>query len=150
MFGKVWQPEINSFVSCSILVKGMERTLYALPKIKGNKARGALSAEEEQVIEQSMILEFNNLRKNRFKNIPGFKCKMVAKKYSFEMPISHGEHKFLKIKYSAEHPPLASNLTGNTFECIFGANQSMLELFLLKRKIKGPMWLQIKGFEFSN
>lgn len=147
LFGKVWQPEANSFVSCSIMVKGMERTLFALPKMKNNKARGSLSAEEEKVQEQSMILEFNNLRKTRFKQIPGFKCKMVTKKYCFDLPVSHGEHKFLKIKYAADHPPLPPNFTGNTFECIFGANQSMLELFLLKRKIKGPCWLKIKGFE---
>lgn len=93
-----------------------------------------------------MIMEFNNLRKSRFKHIQGFKCKFVSRKYAFEMPISHGEHKFLKIKYPAENQPLPMNLTGNTFETIFGANQSMLELFLLKRKIKGPCWLKIKDF----
>ena len=48
-----------------------------------------------------MIMEFNDLRTNRFKNITGFKCKFVSRKYCFEMPISHGEHKFLKIKYPA-------------------------------------------------
>jgi len=69
LFGKVWQPEVKAFVSCSLQVKGMERTLFALPKIKNNKARGSLSEEEEKVQQQSMILEFNNLRKNRFKNI---------------------------------------------------------------------------------
>lgn len=69
LFGKVWQPEIQSFVSCTVVVKGMERTLFALPKIKNNKARGTLSEEEEKLIQQSMIIEFNNLRKNRFKNI---------------------------------------------------------------------------------
>jgi len=53
----------------------------------------------------------------------------------------------LKIKYPAENPPLPANLTGNTFETIFGANQSMLELFLLKRKIKGPCWLTIKNVQ---
>jgi len=42
-------------------------------------------------------------------------------------------------------PPLPSTLTGNTFECIFGASQSMLELFILKQKIKGPCWLTVKG-----
>jgi DNA polymerase alpha subunit A len=147
LFGKVWQPETKSFVSCTVTVKGMERTLFAVPKLKNNKARGTLSEEEEKVIQQSMIIEFNNLRKNRFKHIPGFKCKFVSRKYAFEMPISHGEHKILKIKYPAENAPLPSNLTGNTFECIFGANQSMLELFLLKRKIKGPCWLKIKNFE---
>lgn len=93
-----------------------------------------------------MIIEFNDLRKTRFKHISSFKCKFVSRKYCFEMPIAHGEHKFLKIKYPAENPPLPSNLTGNTFECIFGTNQSMLELFLLKRKIKGPCWLKIKNF----
>jgi DNA polymerase alpha subunit A len=61
------------------------------------------------------------------------------------MPIPHGEHKFLKIKYSATEPPLPSTLKGETFECIFGANQSMLELFILKRKIKGPCWLKVKN-----
>jgi len=147
LFGKVWQPEVKAYVSCSLQVKGMERTLFALPKMKNNKARGTLSEDEEKVQQQSMVLEFNNLRKNRFKSIPGFKCKFVSRKYCFEMPISHGEHKFLKIKYSAEHPPLPTNLTGNTFECLFGANQSMLELFLLKRKLKGPHWLKITGFQ---
>ena len=49
LFGKVWQPEMNAFVSCSIIVKGMERTLFALPKMKNNKARGSLSEEEEKV-----------------------------------------------------------------------------------------------------
>ena len=94
-----------------------------------------------------MMIEFNQLRQSRFKDIKGFKCKMVKRKYCFEMPIPHGEHKFLKIKYPADKngKPLPSNLTGNTFECIFGANQSMLELFILKRKIKGPCWITIKN-----
>jgi len=125
----------------------MERTIFALPKMKNNKARGSLSEEEEKVQQQSMILEFNQLRQSRFKNITNFKCKFVSRKYAFEMPISHGEHKFLKIKYPATQPPLPANLTGNTFECLFGANQSMLELFILKRRIKGPCWLTIKGVQ---
>lgn len=42
-------------------------------------------------------------------------------------------------------PSLPYGLTGNTFECLFGANQSLLELFILKRKIKGPCWLTLKA-----
>lgn len=122
LFGKVWQPEVNAFVSCALRVQGMERTIFALPKMKNNKARGSLSEEEEKVQQQSMILEFNQLRQSRFKSITNFKCKFVSRKYAFEMPISHGEHKFLKIKYPATQPPLPANLTGNTFECLFGAN----------------------------
>lgn len=92
-----------------------------------------------------MIVEFNTLRATQFKKITKFKCKFVSRKYCFEMPIPHGEHKFLKIKYPATEPPLPPTLKGNTFECIFGANQSMLELFILKRKIKGPCWLTIRN-----
>ena len=69
----------------------------------------------------------------------------MTRKYAFEMPISHGEHQFLKIKYDATCPPLPHNLSGNTFDCVFGANQSMLELFILKRKIKGPCWMTIRN-----
>jgi hypothetical protein len=46
----------------------------------------------------------------------------VKRKYAFEMPLSHGEHMFLKIKYDAAYPPLPSNLNGSTFETIFGVN----------------------------
>jgi len=60
------------------------------------------------------------------------------------MPLPHGEHRFLKIKYAATCPPLPPGLKGNTFETVFGCQQSMLELFILKRKIKGPCWLTIK------
>ena len=77
---------------------------------------------------------------------------MVSRKYCFDLPIAHGEQKFLKIKYPADKngKPLPANLTGNTFECLFGANQSMLELFILKRKIKGPCWMTIKNPKILN
>jgi DNA polymerase alpha subunit A len=83
------------------------------------------------------------MRKKRFPNITEWKCKGVTRKYCFETPLEHGEHRFLKIKYPATMPPLPQNLTGNTFDTIFGTNQSMLELFILKRKIKGPCWLTL-------
>lgn len=92
-----------------------------------------------------MYTELDDIRKKRFKDITMFKCKGVTRKYCFETPLEHGEHKFLKIKYPATMPPLPANLTGNTFEAIFGTNQSMLELFILKTKIKGPCWLTIKN-----
>lgn len=41
------------------------------------------------------------MKQNQFKKIRDFKCKFVSRKYAFEMPIPHGEHKFLKVKYSA-------------------------------------------------
>jgi DNA polymerase alpha subunit A len=122
LFGKVWQPETKSFVSCSLKVQGMERTIFVYPKVSSGSQRQTMSEEEETALKQSMIMEFNNMRANQFKRITKFKCKFVSRKYCFEMPIPHGEHKFLKIKYSATEPPLPATLKGDTFECIFGAN----------------------------
>lgn len=144
IFGKVFQPQVNQYVSCSIKVIGMQRVAYALPKLSG-KARGTLTKEEEQKLIRDVQLEFEDLRKKRFTGITKWRCKAVTRKYAFEMPIQHGEHLFLKIKYDATCPPLPVNLTGKTFDCVFGANQSMLELFILKRKIKGPCWVTLKN-----
>lgn len=144
LYGKVWQPEINNFVSCTLHVTGMERTLFALPKVKG-KARGTLSTEEENKLLTNVFTELEEIRKRRCKDITMWKCKGVTRKYCFEMPLPHGEHRLLKIKYPATMPPVPPGLTGNTFECVFGTHQSMLELFILKRKIKGPCWLTISN-----
>jgi len=124
----------------------MERICYVLPKVKG-KARNTLSEEEENKLIGNVYTEMEEKRKTRFKDITTWKCKGVSRKYSFEMPIPHGQHRFLKVKYPASMPPLPAQLTGNTFECVFGANQSMLELFILKRKLKGPCWVTINGFK---
>ena len=118
--------------------------MFALPKVKG-KARGTLTQEEQNKLLTNVYTELDDIRKKRFKDITMFKCKGVTRKYCFETPLEHGEHKLLKIKYPATMPPLPGNLTGNTFEHIFGANQSMLELFILKLKIKGPCWLTISN-----
>ena len=61
------------------------------------------------------------------------------------MPLERGKHQFLKIKYKALYPPLPDNLSGQTFKHIFGKKRSMLELFLIKRKIMGPCWLKINN-----
>ena len=121
----------------------MERCVYVLPKIKGNKARGTLTKEEEDKLLTNVFTELEEIRKRRMQQITKWKCKCVTRKYCFEMPLPHGEHRLLKIKYPATMPPMPNGLTGNTFEAMFGCQQSMLELFILKRKIRGPCWLTI-------
>jgi DNA polymerase alpha subunit A len=46
IFGKVFQKETNQYVSCALKVNGMQREIYALPKMKG-KQRGTMTKEEE-------------------------------------------------------------------------------------------------------
>ncbi|KAK4393287.1 DNA polymerase alpha catalytic subunit [Sesamum angolense] len=45
-----------------------------------------------------------------------------------------------------QDPSLPSDLKGNSFCALLGTHNSAMELFLIKRKIKGPSWLSISKF----
>jgi DNA polymerase alpha subunit A len=131
-FGKIYDPSVKSFVSISLVVKNIMRTLYIYPKISDLLA---------------VYKEFENLRSTKFSYIRDYMSKTEKKKYCFELPIPHGEHEVIKIKYQAEQGTIPSNLQGETFDYIFGKNSSLLEKILLSRKVKGPCWLKIRNFE---
>lgn len=65
IFGKVWQPQVNAYVSCTLQVTGMERNLFVLPKIVG-KARGTLTKAEEDVLMTNVFTELEEIRKRKF------------------------------------------------------------------------------------
>ena len=94
---------------------------------------GTLTEQESLQACNNIHTELDDLINKKYTHIkPLWMGKAVTRKYYFEMPLPHGEHKFFKVKYPANVQPLPSNLTGATFECSFGSNQSILELFLLK------------------
>ena len=47
-------------------------------------------------------------------------------------------------------PVMDSESSGKTFACVFGTNTSAFELLVLKRKIVGPCWLQVKKPHAAN
>ena len=138
-FGKIYEPQSNSFLSISIIIKDIYRTVFILPKPE-------FEDKAQQVYE-----EFDDLRKKRFNYIKEYQCKFIKKKYCFELPIdSEKEHNVLKVKYKAEFGSIPPNLNQKTFDYIFGKKSSLLENILVKLKIKGPCWLKIKNFTENN
>ena len=138
-FGKIYEPQSKSYLSISIIIKDIYRTVFVLPK-----------PEYEEKI-QEVYEEFDDLRKKRFNFIKEYQCKNVKKKYCFELPIdSEKEHTVLKVKYKAEYGTIPPNLGQKTFDYIFGKKSSLLENILIKLKIKGPCWLRIKNFTENN
>ena len=95
--------------------------------------------------------------------ITQFKAKFVKRKYNFGEPeVPTGESQWLKVVYpfSGEclnllnpislfnvyiEPQLSEHLTSPNFARIFGTRTSAFELLVLKRKIMGPCWLQVKN-----
>ncbi|KAL0377699.1 UNVERIFIED_CONTAM: DNA polymerase alpha catalytic subunit [Sesamum radiatum] len=81
------------------------------------------------------------------RNVSSFSMAPVKRNYAFERSdIPHGENYVLKINYPFKDPPLPSDLKGNSFCALLGTHNSAMELFLIKRKIKGPSWLSISKF----
>ncbi|NXX91398.1 DPOLA polymerase, partial [Centropus bengalensis] len=143
LFGKVWIESANTFVSCCVTVKNIERTVYLLPRETEMDLSTGRETETPVTI-MSVFKEFNDCVSPKYK-IMKFKSKKVEKSYAFEIPDVPAKSEYLEVKYSAECPRLPQDLKGQTFSHVFGTNTSSLELLLLSRKIKGPCWLEIKN-----
>ncbi|XP_014838997.1 PREDICTED: DNA polymerase alpha catalytic subunit isoform X1 [Poecilia mexicana] len=147
LFGKVWIESAQSYVSCCVTVKNIDRTMYLLPReFKTNPKTGEVS--DQPVGMMDVYQEFNELSE-KFK-IMKFKSKKVEKSYAFEIPDVPSQCDYLEVRYSADFPALPSDLKGTTFSHVFGTNTCSLEHFLLSRKIKGPCWLDIKTPQLMN
>ncbi|KAM3836858.1 DNA polymerase alpha catalytic subunit [Vipera latastei] len=143
LFGKVWIESAQSYVSCCVTVKNIERIIYLLPR----ESRIELISEKETAIPVTMMdvyQEFNDQIAEKYK-IMKFKSKKVEKNYAFEIPDVPAKSDYLEVRYSAEYCRLPQDLKGETFSHVFGTNTSSLELLLINRKIKGPSWLEIKN-----
>ena len=139
-FGKIYDPSENKFVSISLVIKNIEKTVFIIPKPE----------YDSQDKLKDVYDEFELMRKANFSFIQQYKVKYCEKNYCFELPINRDiPHNFLKIKYSAEYGKLPHNLQGKTFDYIFGKDASLLENIILNRKIYGPCWLKVKNFEYG-
>ncbi|XP_058515173.1 DNA polymerase alpha catalytic subunit isoform X2 [Ochotona princeps] len=148
LFGKVWIESAKTHVSCCVVVKNIERTLYFLPR----EMKVDLNTEKEtgaSVTMKDVYDEFDEKIATKYK-IMKFKSKIVEKNYAFEVPDVPEKSEYLEVRYSAELPQLPQDLKGETFSHVFGTNTSSLELFLMNRKIKGPCWLEVKNPQLLN
>ncbi|KAM0946265.1 putative DNA-directed DNA polymerase [Dioscorea sansibarensis] len=158
LFGKV--KEGNAYQSCCVVVKNMQRCIYAVPnrgvfpgskimEFEENIANSKASPSDFHTALQEMAAGLKSELTNRLLalNVSNFSMMPVKRNYAFERAdIPRGEQYVLKINYPFKDPPLPTDLKGEHFLALLGTNSSALELFLIKRKIKGPSWLWISRF----
>lgn len=138
LFGKVFDQLSSKYVACCVIVEGLERNLFVLPRptivdedgIEVRPTEDDVYDEIEEVLQSHSITEF--------------KAKVVRRKYCFEERGVPSDSDWHKVVYSYSKPAIPRNTTGRTFSKIFGTTTSAFELFLLKRKIMGPCWLDIQ------
>nr|KYP66832.1 DNA polymerase alpha catalytic subunit [Cajanus cajan] len=161
LFGKV---KTGCFYqSCCVIVKNMQRCVYAVlshPLHRTEEMRSLERDVQESRVSsadffkklQDMVSDVKNEIAQHLVNleVSNFSMAPVKRKYAFERSeIPAGENYVVKINYSFKDPVLPGDLKGENFCALLGTGCSALELFLIKRKIKGPSWLQVSKFSTS-
>lgn len=150
LYGKVAvppQPGQNNnrpqFVSCCAVIKNNVRNLFVLP-------RKTESGEYESM--QNVHQEMNSVLKGPvIPRIEGasWRGKVVKRKYAFsDNSLPREETQYMKVVYDAKYPLPSEQVCdngGQYFQRILGSGCSLLENFIVKRKLMGPCWLRIKS-----
>ncbi|KAG6877195.1 hypothetical protein C0993_009512, partial [Termitomyces sp. T159_Od127] len=121
------------------------------------RLQGRVEGDEDGNIHETDIIpspqdvhaDFEMIRKQI--GVKSWKGKFVKRKYAFgEKEVPRGESQWLKVVYGFDGPQIPSNACSPNIAQIFGANTSAFELLVLKRKIMGPCWLEIKNPQIDN
>lgn len=145
VFGKVLNKKTNTYVSCAVMVKGIEHDIFVLPRTKMADESGNETGQE--VEQTDVYAEFDGIRKRN--QIGSWRAKFESRKYCFETPGIPAESDYLRVRYPYDQPTLPANLSGKSFSHVFGTNTSALETFILEQNLMGPCWVEIKNPEFS-
>ncbi|KAI0272419.1 hypothetical protein BC834DRAFT_921889 [Gloeopeniophorella convolvens] len=129
--GKTLDKKSNTYVSCCVTVTNLQRNLFVLPR--------SFQLDDEGY-ETDVVPDMPAVRKKA--GIKSWKAKFVKRKYAFGEPdVPKEETQWLKVVYGFDDP---GERYQPNFSRIFGSNTNAFELLVLKRKIMGPCWLQIK------
>eukprot|EP00755_Sulcionema_specki_P005785 Sspe_Gene.5000::Locus_1643_Transcript_1_1_Confidence_1.000_Length_4473::g.5000::m.5000/K02320/POLA1; DNA polymerase alpha subunit A len=145
LFGKL-VTATGQIVSCCVRVHGLRRQVYMLPKDDAESEDGDAKTSMLQL--QREVSSFLQRR--------GVSKRVIAVKtrwYAFEEEgVPRDQCKWLKISYDAKHPPLGFHTPTDVQKHLenishaFGDGRSFLEMFLLKRRLYGPCWLDVSDF----
>ena len=159
--GKTQDKKTNAWISCCVTVENLERNLFVLPRERRveEDETGELYETDVKPDMDDVYDDFDRVRKKA--GIKSWRAKYVKRRYAFgERDVPRDETDWLKVVYGFDgkeiipqpdfcsyqytEPQISANVSSPNFARIFGTNTSAFELLVLKRKIMGPCWLQIK------
>ncbi|KAG6887799.1 hypothetical protein C0995_012659 [Termitomyces sp. Mi166 len=149
--GKLKDKTSGVWISCCVTIEGIQRNLFVLPRERHVEGDEDGNIHETDVIPtpQDVHGDFEMIRKQI--GVKSWKGKFVKRKYVFgEREVPRGESQWLKVVYGFDDPQIPSNACSPNIAQIFGTNTSAFELLVLKRKIMGPCWLEIKNPQIDN
>ncbi|KAN0009712.1 hypothetical protein ACTFIU_007011 [Dictyostelium citrinum] len=139
------------YASCCIIVERMERNVFFLPRDYKLDEEGESTTIE--VTDTMIETELKQLvDKSKIKD---YKLKKVKRTSAFDYSVPHkngpvGEQHYVwKLSYPSNQTVFPNDIKGSTFKCAYGITSSPVELFLIKRKIMGPTWLNVSGITLN-
>ncbi|KAL6306263.1 DNA polymerase alpha catalytic subunit [Sparassis latifolia] len=143
--GKTQDKVSKAWLSCCVTVENLQRNLFILPRERRMQEDEAGDTYETDVVPEMKDIYEDFDRVRRKAGIKRWRSKFVRRKYAFgEKDVPKGEAQWMKVVYGFDEPQLSNNVSSPNFSRIFGTNTSAFELLVLKRRIMGPCWLQIK------
>jgi DNA polymerase alpha subunit A len=169
--GKTREKQRRTWVSCCVMLEDIQRNLYIFPRsascivaysqsswsnhitrFLGNGIDGTFSQDEVES-------DFETIRRKA--GVKKLTSYWVKRKYAFgDKEIESGESECLKVVYGFDRkssqsstnnlvncdsePQIASDATSPNISRIMGTGTSAFELLVVKRKIMGPCWLEVK------
>ncbi|CCW71749.1 unnamed protein product [Phytomonas sp. Hart1] len=130
LFGKILLKENgkSQFCSCCVRVQNVNRCVFLLPKLGSSR--------------EDVVAEINDICRSQ--GIEQRRIKFIERYYAFEIPgIPHERTTWVKLRYPGRYPPFPVKKELLHISAIIGASTSLLELFIIKRKLKGPCFLRI-------
>ncbi|TFY64658.1 hypothetical protein EVJ58_g2476 [Rhodofomes roseus] len=143
--GKTQDKVSKAWHSCCVTVENLQRNLFLLPRERRMEEdeEGELHETDVKPEMSDVYADFDRIRKAM--GIKSWKGKPVKRNYAFgEKDIPRGENDWLKVVYGFDEPQIHHSVCSPNIAKIMGTNASAFELLVLKRRIMGPCWLQIK------
>ncbi|GAA6028504.1 hypothetical protein JCM8097_007252 [Rhodosporidiobolus ruineniae] len=155
--GRKVEKEAPKYVSATVVVKGLKRKLYVLPKTKAEYYGG--EADEEDSDDEGDELPFDDVEvgftddaRDKY-NLKNVSCtpEYVKRRYAFGIKgVPRTETNWLEVtcdfpfgKRSEADIPI--DASGEHYSRVFGSTATPFERFVVDRKIMGPCWLNIKS-----
>ena len=132
LFGRKWNTAEGKFRSCCVRVDNIQRCVMILPR-SGSSFSDAVAEVNETC--KAARIDVRRLKK-------------VTRYYAFEREgVPKDSAEWLKLRYPASLPQFPGNNNFTHIDAVFGAQRSPLELFIIKRRLKGPSYLRIENLE---
>ncbi|RNC61911.1 putative DNA polymerase I alpha catalytic subunit [Trypanosoma cruzi] len=133
LFGKFYEKkrEKVSFSSCCVRVKNVYRCTFLLPR-EG-------SSDTEIIKEINDVCQKHGIGERRIR--------FVERYYAFEEPgIRREKNRWAKLRFPGKYPGFPIMGEFKHIRAVMGASRSLIELFLIKKKLMGPSYLSMENF----